>query len=249
MKGYYFYPTVANTKIPIKGSHGYKSATDREEDLADWLSSGYNVGLSLAQSGLMVLDLDRHSIDGKQSLLELKRKGYELPETYCEATPNNGVHFFFRFHGKPKRRQAVMPGIDLLADFTMVFPSVIDGKPYKPLDHKRIEQDVAPAPRWLLKLLNERKPVDVTSFVSKKTYTSRLLTDIVVGSQQGERNQHLTKLCGSFFAIGCSPEVSYNMLLFANENNAIPLERKEVDAVFNSVLHRHAEKIRQKGGK
>ncbi|WP_187332667.1 bifunctional DNA primase/polymerase, partial [Lactiplantibacillus plantarum] len=67
----------------------------------------------------------------------LNQQGKALPsDTYIEQTPNDGLHYFFKLPDKLdlKRRTGLYPGIDVLADFVLVAPSVINERAYKAIE-------------------------------------------------------------------------------------------------------------------
>lgn len=126
------YPLASNSKVPLKGTQGYKDATTDAETIKGWFEHvpRANLGIRLDQVKLLVVDIDRHGdIDGVQTLKRLNEHGRTLPSDTCiEQTPNDGLHYFFKLPAKLelKRRTGLYPGIDVLADFVLVAPSSIN---------------------------------------------------------------------------------------------------------------------------
>ena len=250
-KGYAVYPLIKNTKTPPKGHHGYLEATRDQNTIMDWFQSNpdYNLGLRLDTSRLLVVDVDMHdpTKNGKDSLMKLQRQGKSLsPDTYIEKTAGGGLHYFFKYTGDKVRKIDVWPAIDLLSDFTVISPSEINGKQYKPLDGRTLA-DVKQAPRWLVDKLSGQN-VNWTSghayAAHKKMYTGRLLDEIVTGTTQGNRNAWLTKLAGRMFGVGASPKTVYNMLSVINDSFVDPaLPSKEVNVIFQSILKRESKGV------
>ena len=92
-----------------------------------------NVGLDLAWSWLIVVDIDNHAgASIRETILKLAEYGYNLPaETYIEQTPSGGLHFFYTGTVPVKRITNFIPNVDLLADFTVIAPSSINGDAYR----------------------------------------------------------------------------------------------------------------------
>lgn len=160
-QGYAVYPLIENTKKPPKGVAGYQAATSDQNTILSWFQKNptYNLGLRLDLSDLLVVDIDMHdpTKNGRTSLARLFKQGLTLPnDTYIERTANGGVHYFLKYAGAKVRKIDVWPGIDLLSDFTVIAPSEINGKQYKPLDSRTLA-DIKPAPQWLVDKLAGQK--------------------------------------------------------------------------------------------
>lgn len=239
------FPLVANTKLPLKDTDGYKSATSDLEAISGWFAVDpyINIGLRLDTTNLLVVDVDRHnsSHNGIISLAKLKKAGYELPiNTYSEQTPGDGLHLFFKLGGQhPHKRVNWRPGIDILTDFVVIAPSVIDGKNYHPLSGATIAQ-AKPVPDWLTRDLTKSKlyAARKTAKATHKTWTGRWLDDLVQGTSTGNRNVFLTSLVGKILNTGCQSETAYELLQYANSRLETPLPDKEVNRIFLSILKR-----------
>ena len=239
------FPLVANAKLPLKDTDGYKSATSDLEAISGWFTAGpaINIGLRLDTANLLVVDVDRHnsSHNGVISLAKLKQTGYELPmNTYGEQTPGDGLHLFFKLDGNsPDKRVNWRPGIDILTDFVVIAPSVIDGKSYHPLSGATLAQ-AKPVPDWLTRDLTKSK-LDVarkTAKATHKTWEGRLLDELAQGTDKGNRNSYLTSLLGKLLRTGCKGATAYELLLYANEQLRPPLPSKEVNTIFRSIIKR-----------
>lgn len=247
-QGYAIYPLVANTKTPLKGSHGYKDASSDIAKVAEWLADnqGINVGMSLQPSHLLVVDVDRHTDasgktmpSGVASIKDLARSGKVLPaNTYIEQTPANGFHYFFKYQGDAlPQREALYPGVDVLTRAVMISPSSIGEGQYRPIGCDNLA-DAKPVPKWLLDELQGHKSnvsAERASF-TRKTWAGRMLDDLVGGTSVGDRNVYLTSLIGKLFNTGCQTETAYELLQFANDRLETPLPGREVNQIFKSIL-------------
>ncbi|MBO2709645.1 bifunctional DNA primase/polymerase [Lactiplantibacillus plantarum] len=250
-RGYAVYPLIENTKKPPKGVAGYKDATSDQNTIFAWFEKHptYNLGLRLDLSDLLVVDVDMHepTKNGRNSLVQLFKQGQTLPnDTYIERTANGGVHYFLKYAGARGRKIDVLPGIDLLNDFTVIAPSEINGKMYEPLDGRTLA-DIKPAPQWLVDKLAGQKvnwPSERAYATRQKTYTGRLLDEMVTGTTQGNRNAWLTKIAGRMFGVGAAPKTVYNMLSVINDSFVDPaLPSKEVNVIFQSILKRESKGV------
>lgn len=247
--GFSVYPLAENTKTPIKGSHGFNSATtDLDKIKALWEHHNYNIGLALQPSHLLVFDIDRqhkNNVDGLASYDRLeKERGFSLPikDTYIEATPRGGLHVFLSYPENATTRNVVdafFPdsGLDIITTGVPVWPTTTNSM-YKPLKDRKLNK-IAPAPNWLLEYLvssSNKQPDRPTK--RKLTYTGQLLNAIIAGTAQGNRNDYLTRLCGQMLATGAASSVVYELLSLTNEHLQPPLPDKELNTIFKSILQR-----------
>ncbi|WP_345753439.1 bifunctional DNA primase/polymerase [Lactiplantibacillus pentosus] len=243
------YPLASGTKTPLKGSRGYLDATTDVATLAGWFEHvpRANLGIRLDQSGLVVIDVDRHTdqhgivvADGIQTIRQLHEQGKTLPpDTYIERTPHGGLHYFFKTPIPiSKRRQInLYPGVDVLADFVLIAPSIVDGATYQAINEVN---SIAVLPDWLLEgLLPGQYRQPTTKHVAiRKTWAGRMLDDLISGTTEGNRNSYLTSLLGKLLKTGCQSATAYELLQVANERLQPPLPDKEVNQIFKSIIKR-----------
>ncbi|VDG18091.1 prophage Lp4 protein 7, DNA replication [Lactobacillus plantarum] [Lactiplantibacillus mudanjiangensis] len=238
------FPFTPDSKVPLKNSRGYLDATTDQQTIAGWFEHvpRANLGMRLDASGLLVVDVDRHGkTDGVQTLKQLKDQGKQLPAaTYIEQTPNNGLHYFFKYNIELpiKRKIGLYPGIDMLADFVLIAPSVVNGSAYRAIEPMN---EIATAPQWLLNDLlpskrTNRTPAHATHI--RKTWAGSVLDDLVTGTSEGSRNSYLTSLLGKLLRTGCQSATAYELLQLANDHLQPPLPDKEVNTIFKSIIKR-----------
>ncbi|MFZ2354108.1 bifunctional DNA primase/polymerase [Paucilactobacillus nenjiangensis] len=264
-QGYKTFPLAPNSKVPLKGSAGFKMASSDPGQLKRWFeNTNNNIGLLLTETNLSVIDVDinhgsgdvnvtENSINGVDNFREIlvKHDGNFPADTRVEKSANGGLHYFLTVPDKTnlKTKQSAFKkqsGIDILVNGgVMIYPSVVDGKPYDYIQHKDLA-DVKPAPQWVLDELRPHSynPAAEIQRTTGKKYTGVLIDFIVAGAGTGERNVWMTQLAGKLLNADTSPQATYNMMLVANSNFLDkPLEEKEINSIFKSILQREVNKI------
>lgn len=248
--GFKVFPLVPNTKRPIK-DQSYLTATNDPQTVAKWFDHepNINLGLSLSDSNLIVLDIDNHAGTGiRDTMQKLADRGCTLPtNTYIEQTPSGGLHLFYRGQVSKKRVTNFIPSVDLLADFTVIAPSVVNGDTYRSINTNYTYNTILDAPKWLLDALNDR-PVQQYSNSFKRTgnvkkWTGKRLDEIVAGVDSGGRNTWLTRQVGWLINTGAELETVYTIAQQINRDYiSPPLPDSEVNTIFKSIKRKEAAK-------
>gem|GEM_PF-4611256 len=144
-----FPPYIEAAGHELKPNSKAPSTPKGHNDAPTEIRSGHNVGISLALTDLIVLDVDcKHYLDGHDSI---KDAGHHIPETLKVVTPSGGAHYYYtrpKEH-KPQRSCNALANIDVLSNgYVVAPPSEIHSKPYEIDD----DTPIAPAPQWLLDL-------------------------------------------------------------------------------------------------
>lgn len=204
-RGLYVYPIVPNGKQPIR-NYSYLKATQDIALIKRWFMDepNINIGLNLAKSNLIVVDIDNHNNDLQAPLQSLSNLGYKLPSDYVERTQSGGLHFYYKSDGIPATRKAkFIDGVDLLSDFVVTSPS----NNYKVLNGATLD-DIPQAPKWIIKALDNRamhKMQDKPT-TYKKYYTGKLIDEIVTGVDAGNRNNWIASIFGKLLRAGTDPK-------------------------------------------
>lgn len=238
--GLYVYPIVPNGKQPMR-NYSYLKATQDIALIKRWFMDepNINIGLNLAKSNLIVVDIDNHNNDLQVPLQSLSNLGYVLPSDYVERTQSGGLHFYYKSDGIPATRKTkFIDGVDLLSDFVVTSPS----NNYKVLNGATLS-DIPQAPNWIIKALDNRTmPSDrlqdnPTPY--RRYYTGYLIDEIVNGVDAGNRNNWIASIFGKLLRAGASPKNAYSLLQLINDNYVQPpLPSKELDTVAESILKR-----------
>lgn len=239
--GLYVYPIIPNGKQPIR-NYSYLKATQDIAEIERWFmdDSNINIGLNLAKSNLIVVDIDNHNNDLNTPLESLKNLGYKLPSDYVERTQSGGLHFYYKSDGIPATRKTkFINGVDLLSDFVVSSPS----NNYKVLNGATLD-DIPQTPNWIIKALDNRAmPSDRMQdnpISYRKYYTGYLIDEIVDGVDSGNRNNWTASIFGKLLRSGAKPKKAYELLKVINDNFiSPPLEIKELDTIVESILNRY----------
>lgn len=249
-RGHRFFPLVENTKRPTKGQ-SYKTASNDPETVAGWFNSmpRLNIGLDLSSSRLIVVDIDTHnSASIRDTMQKMADQGCTLPtNTYIEQTPSGGLHFFYTGTAKKKRVTNFIPNVDLLADFTVIAPSMINGRAYHQFNPDYSFNDILEAPQWLLDTLNDKPAQQYPNSFKRprtgKKWTGRRLDEIVAGVDSGGRNVWLTRQVGWLISTGAELETAYTIAQQINRDYIRPpLEDSEVNTIFKNIKRKEATK-------
>ncbi len=137
----------------------YKARKPTPEELARWRKQfpGCNWGIVTGQvGGVIVLDID--GPEGAEVV-----KGKHIPLTWAVST-GKGVHYYFKHPGPPVPNGVrILPGVDIRGDggYVVAPGSVhVSGRKYEwipAMSPDDLPDGPAPAPRWLLELLQGKK--------------------------------------------------------------------------------------------
>lgn len=252
------FPLSPMAKIPLKNTSGFKESTTDEEKIFNWFTENEqaNVGISMVDSPVFVIDVDNHKADneGLKSLNKLLG-GVPLPEdvTIVE-TANGGFHLFFKAPEGVEIKQQInfMPSIDIIKNYVVGAGSMITRKDgsigtYK-LENGSLD-DIKEVPPAILKALTakEKPKMDRGKYTSptsgNKTWTATFLQEIVTGQAEPGRNVWLTSKIGKLLSLGMDAEEAYQLLHVINENFVFPpLPESIVNTIFQSILNKDNKK-------
>ena len=148
-KGWKVFPVTPNQKRPLTAlaPQGYKNATSDPAIIEQWWTSqpNANIGLNLAASGLVCVDVDSYKEDCTfDSFMET----HELPETLIQRSARGGTHHIFVSPKDAAYPGGLGVGIDVKHNgYILLAPSTFDQGVYSWIN------DVTPAvaPDWLPK--------------------------------------------------------------------------------------------------
>lgn len=159
-RGYAVFPCSPGTKIPFAGTAGSKEATTDEARIREWWARAPTANIGLAtgtKSGLYVIDIDAES-----DPIMVK-----LPMTWTARTRGGGWHYVYRLppgvvlknttkdseaHPNPR---SLGRTVDSRGEggYILVWPSVVDGKPYSWAN----DIDPAELPAWVVERVTPKQ--------------------------------------------------------------------------------------------
>lgn len=231
-RGWAVFPLTPGAKEPI-GGHGHLNATTDVERIDAWWSQNpsYNVGISLAPSGLVVLDIDvGKKKDGtrKQGRESLAKIEHELTPTLLAETGRGGMHAVYSRPADvaPSRQIGIIDkesGLDLLGEgYIVAAPSFLaESQRYYRWTQL---QAIAPLPPFL-------QNVARTPRVQEKVQ--------LVGTAipEGSRNNSMFRLGCALRDLGIGAEALARALDAENRQRFTPpLPDHELAIIVNSVL-------------
>ena len=143
-KGWRVFALPVNSKIPAKGSRGFKDATIDPETIHRLFAKPCNIGIATG-NGLYVLDVDKHH-DGEATIQNWEGDHGLLPNTYTVQTPRGGRHYYFTTTTKAPTGAGLGLGVDVRGDGGYVVAPPSPG--YTLID----DLPLAPLPDWLATL-------------------------------------------------------------------------------------------------
>ncbi len=162
-----FFPCLPNSKMPAS-THGYLDAK-KDFNLATFVNCGYNIAVACKPSGIIVLDLDRHTDLAKpdEELEALENRYGKLPDTLTQKTSGGGLHLIFSSEGIDNPIGKISANIDVKFNgYIMFAPSNINGNFYEIINGLEKDGTLSIAslpPKWVDflntgKMRQQRKP-------------------------------------------------------------------------------------------
>lgn len=211
--GWKIFPLAARSKMPAisrkKGGKGLHQATDDAKRISKWWRAhpDHNIGLSVGDSGLYVLDIDGER--GEESLEELVNEYGKLPDTLYGIT-GKGFHYYFPMpEGKKLGNTAssLAAGIDTrgFGGYVVLPPSIHpDGCLY---DWKDSDTPLAPLPEWIIDKVASPVWIPPTYIASAYSvnvhpYVRRVWENVQADLQSAQRGQRNVALNTAAVKIG-----------------------------------------------
>lgn len=258
-QGYKVYLLAQGTNAPYKGSRGHLDATADVKVLTNMFikyGANSNIGISLENTNLVVLDIDRHT-RVKNGLRSLKQAGINanFDSEVFETTPRQGIHVFYRVpDGLDVKtfKHDLMDGVELITDKITVAPSVkgLDGGSIGYQHFGGNFSDASIMPDWLIKLaMSVATSGDGKQYRQAKFTVDQYWQMVLDGFSEGQRNNQVASLTGYLFRINVDVNTAYQIVNKINESSNLPLVDKEINNVFRSIYNAEKRRrLRMKGG-
>jgi hypothetical protein len=240
-RGWYVFPVARTSKAPLTPNGHHDASTDPAQIRRWWeRNPDARPGVSLAPSGLIVLDVDVKASKkfpaGAPGMASLDVLMPELPETAAAETPSGGLHLYYQRPAdwSPRRVINWRPGLDLLSEgYVVAYP--LDEVPLAPAPNL-----FAGAPELRQERLSgsgaDRETPPASPAVLRAA--ERFLRDhgpAVTGQNgNGHTVQAITKLCWDY---ALSPEEAWPLLEKWNKTCEPPWDLEGPDSLRYKVEH------------
>lgn len=218
-------------------AHGLNDASRDPATIREWWTRwpDANIGIVTgAESRILVLDVDGRQ--GEESLIELVRRGFKLPDTYTVRTGGGGQHLYFLWPGGAEVRNSqsrIAPGLDIRGQggYVVAPPSLHQsGDCY--LVHESANLPTQ-CPEWLLSFTQASRDVRA----GHSAPAACALGNPPIG--KGQRTNRLVSLAGTMHKKGMTPAAIEAALLVENESFSSPLPGGKVTAIAHDIPARY----------
>jgi Bifunctional DNA primase/polymerase, N-terminal/AAA domain/Primase C terminal 1 (PriCT-1) len=219
-------------------AHGLKDASRDSATIREWWRRWPDANIGIAtgpESGILVLDVDGKQ--GEESLIQLKRSGCQLPDTFTVKTGGGGQHAYYRWPGGVDVRNSqskIALGLDIRGQggYVVAPPSLhASGARYE-INESAILP--APCPEIFLSLIDSAQ--------SAQTRQSAPAAGVVASAPivKGGRTKHLVSVAGTMHKRGMDPAAIEAALLAENAARCSPpLPENKVRAIARDVPARY----------
>lgn len=262
--GLYPIPILPGTKRPATKFADCPQMTEQEA-IAIWsLHPDWDIALRTVSHVVVDVDMhDKEHANGVKSITPYWTEKYFPKNVWIAHTRGGGVHIYMmKPEGFKGYKQAIgfLPGVDFkshINNYTIVPPSAgytwVNWDAYQKslpscaksalLDliaseaEKKTGRQSAPS---LAAAGKSKMDFTVKGRNGHSTNTLLAINSILHGlGDVGGRNDFLTKIVGTFLAIGVSYVDTYTLVSMANQKTENPLPQAEVDATFESIVKAH----------
>lgn len=233
--GFRVHPLIPNTKKPVVAAWPLEATTDADK-IERWfrVDTQRNWGIATGR-GLLVTDIDVKKGDGEESWKKFvgNRK---LPKTVEARTPTRGRHLFWLYDEDltiGNSAGTLAKHVDVRADggFVAAVPTVTEDGEYEWIEgHSPYDIQIAKAPAWLIKAIQESAPQNVE--------WPPLGGDLENGNRNNTIFHYVLQLAKGGMPKDMSMEVVNTWL---QRNNVTDMPTEEIVATVNSA-YKHASK-------
>ena len=229
-EGFSVLPVEPNGKKPLVKWEAFQSVLATPDMAALWIRQWPDMNLGIATgelSGLTVVD-----IDGPEGAASVKEYGLKFPRTRTIKTPK-GWHLYYFFNPVLHTGAGFVPHVDIRSTggYVVAPPSVVNAKTYTVLRDEAIAE-LNPIPPELLGHVN--KPTTGASDNERERW---IVTTLMGGKPEGERNANAARLVGYFHHKGLPSDVIKALVTPFCERCDPPMDELELQAVIDSVTH------------
>lgn len=246
--------TCGNTNCKQVAKHpithnGLKAATNDLKVIQKWWGKqfpGAGIGVRTGnESGIFVLDVDIHNVDGKETLESLVAQNRAAkPETVQSITGSGGAHYLFAYQDGIGNKVNFAPGLDIRGDggYIIAPPSIHQtGRRYEwELSSRPLDVAVSDAPQWLIEMIKQpTQSMNGKRAAQKSSHWQALMKGLAEGEG---RNPAATSIVGHLLSKRVDLLLVYEMMHLWNERNNPPMDRSELDGVIASIARKEVER-------
>jgi len=227
--GLSIFPLGKKSKKPAISWKEYQCRRPTDEELFSWFGNGLQNNIAIVTgkiSGVVVVDMD-----SEEAIRLTKEQGF--PNTPLVET-GRGYHAYFKYREGIRnfQKRGDLPGIDLRGDggYVVAPPSVHpSGKQYSWVKGRNLDDLPLPdLPSWIL---------------SEKSEDKTPLKELYRGVSEGNRNDALARLVGSWVNDGLFFEECLKIAMTCNARNKPPLPEEEVERTVKSIYEKHHREL------
>lgn len=250
--GLKIFPLSPCNKVPLKGTKGFKDATNDIEKIKKWWTDNpfYNIGMATG-NGISIIDVDE-GVDengkikeGEKSIKKWQEDNGLLPDTLTAITGKGGRHLYYKTDKCYGSATGVIKDVDVRSEggYAVLPPSIHEnGNRYRFVGDFDVGK-ITPADdvvNKFLSLVGSGKKGNIINANTKNVITKiKTKTNIleILSFDEGSRND-------SLYRYGCSLQgKGYDDLKISAELTAVnlskcnpPLSAEEVNKIYNSVI-------------
>ena len=242
--------------LPLNGKRPYNrngvtGATTKEQVIRDWWNQYPDANVGIAGGNpWWGLDIDPRNGGGRILETLIAQHG-ALPDTPRQDTGGGGQHYLFQMPGVDftiRSRSGIQPGIDVKCEggYLVAPPSIHPetGSEYVwDVDLHPCHIPLAPAPTWLLKLVQEPRLGTSPRRKTRSEWQEKLRP-----RSEGEgRHESLLSLVGLLWHKGRLPRAVIEPLVISFNQTSFdpPLERSEIDRLISFVSRKEGRNARK----
>ncbi len=226
-RGFSVIPIEQNGKRPLLRWEPFQQQLATADLIELWIKQWppMNLGIVTGElSSLTVID-----IDGPEGVASVKEHHLTFPLTYTVKTPK-GYHLYYFYTPELHTGAGFVPHVDIRSEggYVVAPPSRRDPHTYTVLrDEPIVELDPIPPA-----LLSKAKPTTPPTSAEAERW---IVSTLVAGRPQGERNANATRLVGYFHHKGLPSDVVKALMLPFCERCEPPMDELELATIIDSV--------------
>jgi putative DNA primase/helicase len=194
------FPIWPDTKQPLT-ANGHLDATTNDDQITQWWTAypAANIGLSLADSGLVALDIDAYKTE---CAWDHYRGANIVDAGFIQKSPRGGLHYIFTADPTDTFVGSPCPGVDLKhRGYILLAPSTFEGKAYEVIR----DDDLTALPSWLDNNVRKQSTGNLGLDLGSRSGDQRS-DEVLISEIKAGQNWHINtlKLTGRYVQRGLS---------------------------------------------